>query len=131
MVVEEDENEKLAPDLPEWPERERLRKEKDALGLYLTGHPINEYEEEVNQIRSMKLSDLAEEDPNQKNGFLDKLGSLIPEEGVSECPILINYETDEATAQLRLGPAYKAPLDNVSLGALREYLGKEQVVINF
>ena len=234
MVVEEDE--KLAPDLPEWPERERLRKEKDALGLYLTGHPINEYEEEVNQIRSMKLSELAEEDPNQKynkhpvriaglvsairtqntdkgkrafvqlddktayyeififsnvfaeyehlvekeevlivegtlnteyhtgntrlriealysveearanyarsmqlnvsqdqaqNGFLDKLGSLIPEEGVSECPILINYETDEATAQLRLGPAYKAPLDNASLGALREYLGKDQVMINF
>ena len=64
MVVEEDE--KLAPNLPEWEERERLRLEKNALGLYLTGHPINEYEDEIKQLRSHKLSDLADDDGTQK-----------------------------------------------------------------
>lgn len=234
MVVEADE--KLAPDLPEWPERERLRKEKDALGLYLTGHPINEYEAEISQMRSMKLADLAEEDSTQKyqkhpvvlaglvsairtqntekgkrafvqlddktsyyeififsnvfeeyehlvvkeevlvisgtlnteyhtgntrlriealydvetaramyarslnltvsegqskNGFVDTLAAMIPQEGESECPIIINYENDQASAQVRLGAAYKAPLDNQSLESLRNYLGNDQVQINY
>ena len=64
MVVEEDE--KIAPSLPEWEERERLRLEKNALGLYLTGHPINEYEDEIKQLRSHTLADLAEDDGTQK-----------------------------------------------------------------
>jgi DNA polymerase-3 subunit alpha len=64
MVVETDE--KLVPALPEWEERERLRLEKNALGLYLTGHPIDEYEDEIKQLRSHKLSDLAEDDGTQK-----------------------------------------------------------------
>ncbi len=64
MVLEEDE--KLVPNLPEWEERERLRLEKNALGLYLTGHPINEYEDEIKQLRSHKLSDLADDDGTQK-----------------------------------------------------------------
>ena len=81
-----------------------------------------------NYARNMHLT-VAQE--HAQNGFLDKLETLIPEKGISECPILINYETDEATVQLRLGADYKAPLDDVSLGVLREYLGKDQVVINF
>lgn len=234
MVVEQDV--KLAPDLTEWPERERLRMEKTALGLYLTGHPINEYEAEISQIRTVKLADLAEEDSNQtyqkhpvvlaglvssirtqntekgkrafvqlddktayyevfifsnvfeeyqelvkmeevlvisgtlnteyhtgntrlrvealydvqtarkiyarslnlsvnqaqsQNGFLDKLASLIPPEGESECPILVNYETDKALAQVRLGSDYKAPLDEASLQQLKAYLGDDRVVVNY
>ncbi|MBZ0114257.1 MAG: DNA polymerase III subunit alpha [Thermoanaerobaculia bacterium] len=30
---------------PEWPERERLRFEKESLGFYLTGNPLSEYED--------------------------------------------------------------------------------------
>jgi len=32
---------------PDWTDRERLRAEKDTLGLYLSGHPINEYLSEI------------------------------------------------------------------------------------
>lgn len=32
------------PDLPEWPEREKLGNEKEVLGYYLTSHPLAEYE---------------------------------------------------------------------------------------
>ncbi|MEX1056115.1 MAG: DNA polymerase III subunit alpha, partial [Natronospirillum sp.] len=34
-------------DVLDWPIKVRLAGEKDTLGLYLTGHPIDEYEEEV------------------------------------------------------------------------------------
>ncbi|MEX0584578.1 MAG: OB-fold nucleic acid binding domain-containing protein, partial [Natronospirillum sp.] len=43
-------------DVLDWPIKVRLAGEKDTLGLYLTGHPIDEYEEEVNRIVSCRLS---------------------------------------------------------------------------
>jgi DNA polymerase-3 subunit alpha len=44
--------------LPEWDEEQRLQSEMDALGLYLTGHPITCYEKELGNIVSCKLSEL-------------------------------------------------------------------------
>jgi hypothetical protein len=32
---------------PEWPEDERLRYEKETLGFYITGHPLNRYSQEL------------------------------------------------------------------------------------
>jgi DNA polymerase-3 subunit alpha len=45
--------------LPEWEEEQRLQGEMDALGLYLTGHPITRYEYELANITSGKLAELA------------------------------------------------------------------------
>jgi len=44
--------------LPEWEEEQRLQGEMDALGLYLTGHPITRYEAELENIISGKLADV-------------------------------------------------------------------------
>src|ERR1051326_5871389 len=33
--------------LPEWPEEEKLKHEKETLGFYITGHPLNKYAEEL------------------------------------------------------------------------------------
>ncbi|MBK1735079.1 DNA polymerase III subunit alpha [Halorhodospira abdelmalekii] len=43
----------------EWPEEERLAGEKETLGLYLTGHPIDRYEEELPYLASDRLHRLA------------------------------------------------------------------------
>jgi DNA polymerase-3 subunit alpha len=45
--------------------RERLAGEKDALGIYLTGHPIDEYRSELKQICRRKISDLRAEKKSQ------------------------------------------------------------------
>jgi DNA polymerase-3 subunit alpha len=42
----------------EWDDEHRLLGEKETLGLYLTGHPINRYEDELRQIISMPLVEL-------------------------------------------------------------------------
>lgn len=42
----------------EWPEKERLKGEKDTLGLYLTGHPFDEYEPEVRRFVRSAIADL-------------------------------------------------------------------------
>ena len=229
MVVEEDQ--KIAPNLPEWEERERLRLEKNALGLYLTGHPINEYEDEIKQLCSHTLSDLADDDGTQKyqkvpvilaglvsairtqntekgkrafvllddktayyevfifsnvyeefedliqkeevliiegslntdfsgnmrlrinvlhdiasarktfarrlrlsvnqsqtgNGLVERLVELLPKEIEASCPVFIHYETDKATAQIRLGEGVNAPLSDNALQALRKELGDKGV----
>lgn len=41
-----------------WPLKERLRGEKETLGLYLTGHPIDEYEGEVRRFARQRIVDL-------------------------------------------------------------------------
>src|SRR5690554_1865333 len=42
----------------EWSFKERLRGEKETLGLYLTGHPIDEYEQEVRRFARQRIIDL-------------------------------------------------------------------------
>ena len=44
--------------VPEWPEAQRLQEEKETLGLYLTGHPIEQFEDDLRQFVSGRLSDL-------------------------------------------------------------------------
>ncbi len=41
-----------------WPDQVRLNGEKDSLGLYLTGHPITQFETELHKIITHKLADL-------------------------------------------------------------------------
>jgi DNA polymerase-3 subunit alpha len=43
----------------EWPERERLRLEKEALGFYITGHPLARYEADVKRLATHTCASLA------------------------------------------------------------------------
>ncbi len=44
--------------LPEWSEEQRLDGERETLGLYLTGHPIARYAEELKHITSATIAEL-------------------------------------------------------------------------
>ncbi|MDS4039969.1 MAG: DNA polymerase III subunit alpha [Candidatus Competibacter sp.] len=46
--------------LPEWDEAERLRGEKETLGIYLTGHPIGRVAAELAALNTTRLHDLIE-----------------------------------------------------------------------
>lgn len=48
-----------------WSMKERLQAEKDTLGLYLTGHPIDEYESELTYLVSSRISNLKPEKGTQ------------------------------------------------------------------
>jgi len=45
-------------DVEEWSEEQILSAEKDTLGLYLSGHPINAFRDELDQIVHARLADL-------------------------------------------------------------------------
>lgn len=61
LNVEQDtNNDPYAPYLstPQWTDKQRLAGEKETLGLYLTGHPIDEYEAELKRFVSKKIANL-------------------------------------------------------------------------
>src|SRR2546423_5557061 len=35
---------------PEWPEEEKLKNEKETLGFYITGHPLNKYTDVIREV---------------------------------------------------------------------------------
>lgn len=49
-----------------WSIRERLEGEKSTLGLYLTGHPIDEYEDELKHLVKTRIADLKPGKDSQK-----------------------------------------------------------------
>jgi DNA polymerase-3 subunit alpha len=46
-------------DLPEIPEREKLKFEKELIGFYISGHPLDAYEPDFESLRDVPLQDLA------------------------------------------------------------------------
>jgi DNA polymerase-3 subunit alpha len=57
------------PALPEWSERERLAGERETLGLFLTGHPIAEYEQELRQVAPARIADLGGPRPSGEQRY--------------------------------------------------------------
>ena len=48
------------PEVEEYPVAELLRLEKEASGLYLSGHPLNEYKNEIEKLSSCKIIDFTD-----------------------------------------------------------------------
>ncbi len=49
-----------------WPDKERLGGERDTLGLYISGHPIDEYREEVRKFAPQRIADLRPDKPGNQ-----------------------------------------------------------------
>ena len=62
-----------------WSDKERLKGEKETLGLYLTGHPIDEYEKELSRFVSKKIVDL-----QPARGRQQKIAGLIVDQRVKK-----------------------------------------------
>ena len=48
------------PLIAEWPELEKLAKEKEVVGFYLTGHPLDNFQEEINHFTNKNIGVFAE-----------------------------------------------------------------------
>lgn len=60
----------VVPEITEWDDERRLRGERETLGLYFTGHPIDRYEEELGRFVTCRLGELA--DHVQANGSVEE-----------------------------------------------------------
>ncbi len=51
----------MPKDVEDWSDEQRLQGEKDTLGLYLTGHPIDRYESELAGIGAVRIGSILQE----------------------------------------------------------------------
>jgi DNA polymerase-3 subunit alpha len=72
------------PDVPEWPERERLANEKEALGFYITGHPLAQLEDLMSQYATcdtITLVDVPDKQEVRLGGVVAKLREITTRRG--------------------------------------------------
>jgi len=50
--------EERLPNVPEWPDNEKLAGEKEIVGIYVTGHPLNAYRDKVSELSKLDTSTL-------------------------------------------------------------------------
>ncbi|MGM0856670.1 MAG: DNA polymerase III subunit alpha [Pseudomonadota bacterium] len=85
----------------EWTDRERLSGEKDTLGLYLTGHPIDEYERELKRFVSTRISDLKpSRDPQRVAGLVVAMRTMKSKRGDTMAFITLDDRTGRIEASL-------------------------------
>ncbi|HVO80546.1 MAG TPA: DNA polymerase III subunit alpha [Terriglobales bacterium] len=51
-------NEKL-PEVPDWDEHQRLASEKEILGFFITGHPLERYKDKLENLRALSTEEVA------------------------------------------------------------------------
>ena len=74
LTTEPEQVEQAFADVPKWPEKVWLEGEKETLGLYLTGHPINQYADEIRNYIDGRLVDLR---PTGKDQMSTAVGLVL------------------------------------------------------
>ncbi|KOY85590.1 DNA polymerase III subunit alpha [bacterium 336/3] len=93
---------KLPRNVEAWGEMERLNKEKDVVGFYISGHPLDQYRIEMNHLVTCKLSDI--------QNYRDKeifVGGIVTEVQMKQAKngnyfTLFKIEDYESSTQLAL-----------------------------
>ena len=95
------------PDLPEWTDEDKLAMEKETVGFYITGHPLENYRPDIKMVIDTELADLAEagegqavrvgglikevKDHRSKKG--DRMAFLTLEDAVTNAEVVVFPET--------------------------------------
>lgn len=84
-----------------WSLKERLRREKESLGLYLTGHPIEDYAGELDCMTSGRLSNLKPSKQTQWiGGLIVATRILKTKKGRPFCILTLDDRTDRVDVTL-------------------------------
>jgi len=92
------------PRLGEWPERERLRCEKEALGFSLTGNPLAEYVGELKGVATHTVGAVAEgvEGPVTVGGLVSRLKRVTVKSGPNAGRIMGRFVLEDLEGLLQV-----------------------------
>jgi len=79
QVDKGDDSEAYSTNVEAWTEKEKLEAEKITLGLYLTGHPIEQYEAELKHIRHASIAMLVADAERSKVKMEGRVAGLVVE----------------------------------------------------
>ncbi len=104
-----------------WPEKQRLAGEKDTLGLYVTGHPIDEYESEVRKFAPTRIAEVR---PNKQGSqFLAGLIVASRTMKTKRGDTMAILQLDDRSARIEVTVYADTYAEH------RELLGKDNIVI--
>jgi DNA polymerase-3 subunit alpha len=106
-----------------WSDKERLGGERDTLGLYITGHPIDEYRAEVRKFAPNRIADLSS-DSHGKHGNQVIVGLIMTTRTMNSRRGAMGIVTlDDSSAQIEV------TLFSEVFAEFRELLVKDTIVI--
>lgn len=82
------------PQVPRWNTIERLNKEKDLIGIYLSAHPLDEYEYEVRELCNLTAHELSLFDGWRRPDERDAAEKRIRAEIAEMTPVVPTQEED-------------------------------------
>ena len=94
------------PKMPEWPENEKLFFEKEMLGFYVTGHPLERYEKELKSYSTVSTGTLALKKDGDEvviGGLVNKL-KFTQTKRTNEKMAIVTLEDLEGTLDLLVFP---------------------------
>ncbi len=105
------------PEIDEWGEKEKLKKEKEALGFYITGHPLDRFTGEIEKLATcviqnlsgqpdksvVKVAGVVEEIKLKRTKRGDKMAVLRMEDHTGSVEVIIFPELFSKTAHLLNG----------------------------
>ncbi|MGD8378561.1 MAG: DNA polymerase III subunit alpha [Gammaproteobacteria bacterium] len=117
--------------LPEWDELERLAAEKETLGLYLTGHPIQRYEEELRHLVSGRIGELVAEEP-PASGSADRPRGFGSQKAVTIAGLVMEQRKRGGRVTLVLDDRtgrVEVTLFEEAFNRFRHLLGKDAILV--
>ncbi len=116
--------------LAEWTEREFLANEKEALGLYLTGHPFDAVREDARFLVDGRLADIASEPPPQTSSGERNYAQPRREVTVAGLIMDVRKRGNRVTVVLDDNSGrLEASLFSEAFHAFRHLLAKDEIVV--
>jgi DNA polymerase-3 subunit alpha len=105
------------PDVPEWPEKEKLAHEKETVGFYITGHPLDNFRKDfkvVVDVELARIADWGEGQPVRVGGMIrtfkehkskkgDRMGFVTLEDTTGAVEVVVFPETFRQCSHLLTG----------------------------
>ncbi|HEX6098888.1 MAG TPA: DNA polymerase III subunit alpha [Thermoanaerobaculia bacterium] len=93
-----------AKNAPEWPEDERLRYEKETLGFYITGHPLNQFNEELKLFASATTDTLYKfvDETVNIGGIVSQMKKSKIKKGPNEGKLMAKFFLDDQAGSVEV-----------------------------
>lgn len=116
------------PNIPMWTDSEKLAKEKEVLGFYVSGHPLLKYEKEINAFATIHLGDVegVKSGSVRAGGIITSVKKKIDKKGNTMAFITIEDFTGKAECVV-FSTLYKKKIDLIEEEKMILVEGKGEV----